>query len=78
MKAISDLTSGRAKAYDIEYRERLEVLKNSEDMDIVFSEYVHKPKTVYVGDYSSDAMQGSNVHLAKWYNKKSVRVEYGE
>ena len=78
MKAVSDLTSGRAKAYDVEYRERLEVLKNSEDMDIVFSEYVHKPKTVYVGDYSSDVMQGSNVHLAKWYNKNSVRVEYGE
>ena len=76
LKAVSDITSGRAKAYDLEYKARLDVLENSEEEDIVFREYVHKPKTVYVGDYSSDAEENSNSHLAKWYGKKTVTVYY--
>jgi len=76
LKAVSDITSGRAKAYDLEYGQRIAILHDTSIEEVVFEEYRNKPKTVYVGDYSPDASEGANIHLAKWYRKQNVRVNY--
>ncbi|MBQ7920019.1 MAG: hypothetical protein IJ324_08790 [Lachnospiraceae bacterium] len=77
VKAISDIVSGTAEAYDAEYDARLEQLQNDSIMDVVFAPFVNQPRTVYVGDLGQDAGFGANQAMARWYGKNSVVVDWG-
>lgn len=76
IKALSDIVSGCGEAYNLEYENRLEVLRQSQDGDIVFKPFVNQPKTVYVGDLGQDASVVSNAAMAKWYGQKTVIVDW--
>lgn len=77
MKAISDIVSGCGDAYNLEYENRLEILRQSQDEDIVFQPFANQPKTVYVGDLGQDAEFDANRAMAQWYHQKSIIVNWG-
>jgi len=68
------LFNGEAKQFHDQYEERLEVLKNSEETDIVFEPYAVKPWFLINSDISSDAGEEPNAAIAKYYGKNSVRI----
>ena len=76
VRALQDIVSGTAAAYDREYRERILLLETSAEPDIVLMPYQYQPQTVYVGDYGGDSSQVSNQALAAWYGHRSVIVDY--
>lgn len=76
VRALRDIVSGTAAAYDQEYHERIRLLETSDEPDIVLMPYQHQPQTVYVGDYGADSSQVSNQALAAWYGHHSVVVDY--
>ncbi len=77
VKAVSDIVSGTGAAYDAEYEKRLEMLRADHNGDVVFTPFVNRPQTVYVGDLGQDASFGANQAMAKWYHKSSVIVDWG-
>ncbi len=77
VKAISDIVSGCGDAYNLEYENRLEILRQSQNADVVFQPFVNQPKTVYVGDLGQDAQFGANQAMAQWYHQNSVIVDWG-
>ncbi|MDE5892170.1 MAG: hypothetical protein K2H45_04505 [Acetatifactor sp.] len=77
VRALRDIVSGTAAAYDQEYHERIRLLETSDEPDIVLMPYQHQPQTVYVGDYGPDTSQVSNQALAAWYGHRSVIIDYG-
>lgn len=76
VRALRDIVSGTAAAYDQEYHERIRLLETSDEPDIVLMPYQHQPQTVYVGDYGPDTSQVSNQALAAWYGHRSVIIDY--
>lgn len=76
VRALQDIVSGAAAAYDQEYHDRIRLLEISAEPDIVLTPYQHQPQTVYVGDYGGDSSQVSNQALAMWYGHRSVTVDY--
>lgn len=75
-QAMQDICSGEIVAYHQEYKDRLLLMESSKGRDVVLTPFLHRPHTVYVGDYGADPKQGSNQALAKWYGVASIRVEY--
>ncbi len=73
-KAVDALASGEAKAYELEYRERIKLLENESLTDVVFSPYVNTPDMLYVGDISSDPTEPTNQKVAQYFGKNSVVV----
>lgn len=76
VRALQDIVSGTAAAYDREYHDRIRLLETSAEADIVLVPYQHQPQTVYVGDYGGDSSQVSNQALAAWYGHRSVVIDY--
>lgn len=73
-KACSLLASGEACAYEQEYQERLEILENGVYEDVTFAPYTHQPDMLYVGDFSTDPQQVTNVKIAQFFGKRSVAL----
>lgn len=76
VQALRDIVHGTAAAYDREYNERIEILRNSDVPDLVFMPYQNQPLTVYVGDYGPNADQDSNRALARWYGHDTIVIDY--
>lgn len=75
-KAVWLLASGEAKAYEQEYRERYRRFTDGSEQELVLQPYVNQPDMLYVGDFSSDPQEPTNVQLARFFGKASVRVAY--
>lgn len=74
--AIRLLRSGEAGAYEQEYQERYRQLTDSSIQELVFQPYQNQPEMLYVGDFSSDPEEPTNVKVAEFFEKTSVRVDY--
>lgn len=75
-KAVRLLANGDAAAYEQEYQMRLEILADNTIRDAVFSPYRHQPDMLYVGDFTEDPLDPTNVRVAQYFNKNSVIVDY--
>lgn len=75
-KAWKLLATGEAAAYEQEYQERLKILEDDSVKDVVFEPYEHRPEMLYVGDISGDVNEPTNVRVALYFHKNSVRTEY--
>lgn len=75
-KAVDALASGEAKAYELEYRERIKLLENESLADVVFSPYANTPAMLYVGDISGDPAEPTNQKVAQHFGKNSVVVAW--
>nr|WP_300842280.1 DUF6056 family protein [uncultured Acetatifactor sp.] len=76
IRALADLVSGTAAAYDREYYDRLKLFESVGEGDVILPPYQYRPQTIYAGDYGQDPTQGSNQALAEWYGLRSVFVDY--
>lgn len=77
-RAIRILESGEAVAYEKEYLERLEILRDDSVQDVVFQPYENQPDMIFVGDFTGDASNENNVRIARYWGKNSIRVDYGQ
>ena len=74
--AVRLLRSGEARAYEQEYQERYRQLTDTSMQELVFQPYQNQPEMLYVGDFSSDPEEPTNVKVAEFFEKTSVRVDY--
>jgi len=75
-QAVELLASGEAAAYEQEYQERLAILNDASVTDAVLKPYANRPEMLYVGDFSSDVNQPTNVKAAIYFQKNSIKVEH--
>ena len=66
---------GQAAEFHEQYEKRIEVLKNSDETDIVFEPYTVRPWFLINSDISTDPEAEQNVAMAKYYGKNSVRLK---
>lgn len=71
--AITELTSGEAKLYGEEMKERLALLQLPEE-DIILPRILTQPDLLYHADITADANDWSNIAMSRYYNKKSIIV----
>ncbi len=74
--AVRLLSDGEAAAYEQEYQERYRAFTDDSQQEIVLQSYQNRPDLLYVGDFSSDPQEPTNVRVAEFFGKASVRVEY--
>ena len=74
IRAINVLATGEARAYELEYRERLRLLEDEKVTDVVLKPFVYKPDMLYVGDLSSDSEEPTNQKVAQYFGKNSVAI----
>ncbi|MGN0167744.1 MAG: DUF6056 family protein [Acetatifactor sp.] len=75
-KAFQLLASGEARAYEQEYMERYSLFMDENVQEVVLQPYVNQPDMLYVGDFSPDPQEPTNVKVAQFFGKNSVRVNY--
>lgn len=72
--AYVSLRAGEAKQFDLEYKERLEILES--DTSIVeLAEYTTKPRLLYFDDIQEDPYDWRNNAVAMWYGKERVALK---
>lgn len=76
VKAVKLLTNGEAAAYEQEYQERLRIFEDDAIQDVVFAPYIHQPDMLYVGDFTDDTQNPTNLRAAQYFHKNSVMVDY--
>lgn len=76
VKAVALLASGEARAYDLEYRQRIAVLEDDSVKEVVLPPFENQPDMLFVGDISDDPASSANQKMAQYYRKESVIVEY--
>ena len=73
--AYASLVTGQAKTYHEEYLERLEVLKDEDNLNPVLKPFTQKPFLLYVDDIIEDPMDWRNMAMSNWYRKESVTLD---
>lgn len=76
VKAVGLLTSGEARAYDLEYRSRIAILEDDSVTEVVLPPFKNQPDMLFVGDISNDPSSSANQKMAQYYRKESVIVQY--
>jgi len=72
--AVYSLVTNEAKAFDQEANDRIEFLEKTPDKDVRLNAFMHKPYVLYHSDISYDPGFWKNQHLARYYNKRTVRL----
>lgn len=75
-KAMHLIANGEARAYEQEYEERYRLLTDRSVQELVLEPYENRPDMLYVGDFSADPLEPTNVKVAEFFGKISVRVDY--
>ena len=75
-KAIHLIADGEARAYEQEYKERCRLFMDQNVQELVLKPYENRPDMLYVGDFSADPLEPTNVKVAEFFGKNSVRVDY--
>lgn len=71
--AVSELLDGSAAQYGRENEERLRILKNPREQDVVLSRYTVQPNLLYFEDVSEDPDDWINQKMSEYYGKNSIR-----
>ena len=74
-EAIRELADGTASAYREENRERLSLLSDDTQSDIILKPYSSHPDLLFYSDLSEDPKDWKCVGMARYYHKDSVRLE---
>lgn len=75
-KAVKLLANGEAKAYEEEYRRRMDILRDASIQKVEFSPYIHQPDMLYVGDFTGDGEHPTNRAAAAYFQKESIATIY--
>lgn len=78
VRAAKLILNKEAKQYSLEYNERIKLINNNQNEDIIFSPYSVSDAMywmLYVGDFSSDSASDNNVAGAAFYGVNSITVE---
>lgn len=73
-RALRSLTDGSAAAYEAQYQERLTILFDKTQRDVVLSPYETKADLIYVGDFTEDPAHPTNQRIAAYFDKNSLCV----
>lgn len=73
--AIESLSSGEARQYDKEARQRMEVYNNKEIEDAKFEYYTVRPYLLFFSDLTEDPENWINDAAMDFYKKRSVVIE---
>lgn len=73
-RALRSLTDGSAAAYEAQYQERLTILFDKTQRDVVLSPYETKADLIYVGDFTDDPAHPTNQRIAAYFDKNSLCV----
>lgn len=71
--AVSELLDGSAAQYGRENEERLRILKNPREQDVVLPRYTVQPNLLYFEDVSEDPGDWINQKMSEYYGKNSIR-----
>ena len=71
--AVSELLDGSAAQYGRENEERLRILKNPGEQDVVLPRYTVQPNLLYFEDVSEDPGDWINQKMSEYYGKSSIR-----
>ena len=71
--AVSELLDGSAAQYGRENEERLRILKNPREQDVVLPRYTVQPNLLYFEDVSEDPDDWINQKMSEYYGKNSIR-----
>lgn len=71
--AVSELLDGSAAQYGRENEERLRILKNPGEQDVVLPRYTVQPNLLYFEDVSEDPDDWINQKMSEYYGKNSIR-----
>lgn len=71
--AVSELLDGSAAQYGRENEERLRILKNPGEQDVVLPRYSVQPNLLYFEDVSEDPGDWINQKMSEYYGKNSIR-----
>ena len=71
--AVSELLDGSAAQYGRENEERLRILKNPGEQDVVLPRYTVQPNLLYFEDVSEDPGDWINQKMSEYYGKNSIR-----
>lgn len=71
--AVSELLDGSAAQYGRENEERLRILKNPKEQDVVLPRYTVQPNLLYFEDVSEDPDDWINQKMSEYYGKNSIR-----
>lgn len=71
--AVSELLDGSAAQYGRENEERLRILKNPGEQDVVLPRYTAQPNLLYFEDVSEDPGDWINQKMSEYYGKNSIR-----
>lgn len=75
LAAVNSLISGEAKQYGMENQERLLVLEDDTQEEVVLKDYTSKPMLLFWDDGVSDPSDWRNDAMSMFFNKDSVVVE---
>lgn len=76
--ALKSLRKGEARTYYDTAMERLDLLKDDSQQDVVLPRYSVKPEILYFNDITEDSTAVSNVNMSNYYQKNSVILESEE
>ena len=74
--AAKSLLKGQAGTYRQENEERLQLLRDSDEQNVVVRPFSDPPELLLFQELSSDPNEWINTAVAQYYKKESVRVEY--
>lgn len=77
LTAMQVLQNGEAAYYESQYQERLRLLEDTEQKDVILEPYdvpAALESFLYLGDISEDETHQVNQHIAAIYHKNSVRL----
>ena len=75
VSALSSLVNGEAKIYGEEEEERIKILTESDEKEVVLEMHTVRPKVLFFDDIRPGYERYQNVYVAKWYGKDKVIVE---
>ncbi len=73
-EAIRELADGTASAYREENRERLAILTDDTQAEVVLKSYANRPALLFYSDLSEDPEDWKCIGMARYYHKKSVQL----
>lgn len=76
--ALLDLVRGNASAYYDTAMERVDILTDDSQQDVVLPRYPVKPRVLYRIDIETDPSHWRNMNMSDYYQKNSVALEPGE
>ena len=73
--AFEDLYSGKAKHYASQFYDRMEILYDPEESNVVFDHYADQPSILFFSDITKDPNDWTNQAMANYYGKESVVIK---